>query len=180
MSIKKKIGGALLGTALGAALVGGGTFALFTSSATNEGNTATTGTMTISDITGGDGKAAFTVTNMAPGDSGKGTVTIKNNGTLDAWVAIESATDTGDLAPALNVTANSAPVLIPAKGTTTFDVNYDLPKSTGNAFQGKSAQLDVVFKAVQAKNNLNDPNGDGDTSDANGPISWNENASVTP
>ncbi len=114
MSLKKKMGAAMATAAMGAALIGGGTFALFTSAATNDGNTAATGTLTIADITGGNGSAAFTVTNMAPGDNGTGTVTIKNNGTLNAWVAIDSAADTGDLAPALNVTASTTPVIIPA------------------------------------------------------------------
>lgn len=165
MSIKKKIGGALLGTALGAALVGGGTFALFTSSATNEGNSAETGTLTIKDITNGNGSTAFTITNMAPGDNGTAKIKIKNTGSLEAWVAIDSATDTGELAPALDISFDSKPVKLAKDQEYEFDINYDLPKSTGNAYQGKKADLDVVFKAVQAKNNLN--------AEENGPESWN-------
>lgn len=177
MSLKKKMGAALFTTAMGAALIGGGTFALFTSQATNDGNTAQAGTLSISDITGplGDGSAAFTVSNMAPGDTGTATVTIKNNGSLDAWVAIDSAIDTGDLAPVLDITAPTAAVIIPAGQSAPFIVNYSLQRGAGNEYQGDSAALDIKFKAVQSKNNLNDPNGDGDTSDANGPASWNEN-----
>jgi spore coat-associated protein N len=174
MSLKKKMGAALVTTAFGAALIGGGTFALFTSSATNDGNTAATGTLSITDITNGDGSAAFTVTNMAPGDNGTATVTIQNNGSLDAWVAVDSATDTGDLAPALNVTASTTPVIIKAGQPATFTVNYDLPLGTGNAYQGKTASLDVVFKAVQSKNN-GDTNGNGVADAGEAPLSWNEN-----
>ncbi|PLT35577.1 TasA family protein [Bacillus sp. V5-8f] len=175
MSVKKKIGGALLGTALGAALIGGGTFALFISSATNAGNTAEAGTLTIEDITDGDA-AAFTVTDMAPGDSGSGTVTIQNTGSLDAWVKIDSIADTGDLAPALNVTTtNTAPVIIKAGESADFTVNYDLPIGTGNDYQGDNADLDVVFKAVQSKNN-GDTNGNGVADAGETPTSWNENA----
>jgi spore coat-associated protein N len=163
MGIKKRLAGAALAAGIGVAAISGGTFALFTSSATNDANTFAAGTLTIEDITGGNGSAAFTVTNMAPGDSGNGTVKIKNSGSLDAWVAIDTANDTGDLAPALNITADTTAVLIPAGEEADFTVNYDLPLATGNEYQGKSAQLDVVFKAVQAKNNT-----------TNGaPISWN-------
>lgn len=175
MSLKKKMGAALFTTAMGAALIGGGTFALFTSSATNDGNTATTGTLSIADITGGDGKAAFNITNMAPGDSGTAEVTIKNTGSLDAWVAVDSVVDGGELAPVLNVTASNDAVFIPDGEERTFTINYELPKGTGNAYQGKQATLDVVFKAVQAKNNSNDPDGDPTTNDSTGPITWNEN-----
>jgi spore coat-associated protein N len=177
VDIKKKIGGALMGTALGAALIGGGTFALFTSSATNEGNAAETGTLTIADITGGNGSAAFNVTNMAPGDSGTGTVTIQNTGSLDAWVAIDSATETGDLAPALNVTTDSTPVIIKSGQTASFTVDYELPIGTGNEFQGKTATLDVNFKAVQSKNN-GDANDNGVADSGEAPTSWNEDASI--
>lgn len=174
MSLKKKMGAAMLTTAMGAALIGGGTFALFTADATNAGNTVTTGTLTLQDITNGNGSAAFTVTNMAPGDNGNATVKIKNTGSLDAWVAIDSAADTGDLAPVLDVTTPTAPVIIKAGESADFTVNYSLQRSAGNEYQGKSAALDVKFKAVQSKNN-GDTNGNGAADAGEAPGSWNEN-----
>lgn len=168
MSLKKKIAGALGATAMGAALISGGTFALFTANATNEGNSATAGTLSIADITKGDGSAAFVVTNLAPGDNGTATVTIKNTGSLDAWVAIDSALDTGDLAPVLDVTPDAAPKNIAAGTSADFTVNYNLQLTAGDTYQGKKADLDVKFKAVQSKNNVN--------AAGDGPASWNEGA----
>jgi predicted ribosomally synthesized peptide with SipW-like signal peptide len=96
-ALKGKFGLALASTALGAALIGGGTFALFTSETSNEGNTFTAGTLEIQDVTGG---SAFSLTqyfqNLAPGDSENGAIKIKNNGTLDAWVKISGVDTDGD------------------------------------------------------------------------------------
>lgn len=89
MNLKKKITMALASTALGAALVGGGTFALFTDSAANEGNTFSAGTVVIEDVT--DGAALSTssfISNLAPGDGETATLTVANEGTLDAWVRV--------------------------------------------------------------------------------------------
>ncbi|WP_053366868.1 TasA family protein [Bacillus sp. FJAT-27245] len=168
MSIKKKIGGALLGTALGAALIGGGTFALFTDTATNEGNSFATGNLSIKDITGGDGRAAFNVTNMAPGDTGNGTFKIENNGDYDVWVGIDSAEDTGGLADVLELTVPGGAVHIPKGEAREFTISYEMDLDAGNEYQNQTATVDVEFKAVQYKNNINVTN--------DGPKSWNEDA----
>lgn len=180
MSIKKKLLMATGTMALAAMLVSAGTFALFTSEATNEGNTFTSGTVSIVDGTLG---AAFNQTmyfgNLAPGDGESATVTIENDGSLDAWVRIDTANSvgTGDLFGGLTplvVTLDGDVVQIPAGGSATFDVSYSFPLAADNSYQAATGSLDIEFQAVQVRNNSQDTNNDG-TDDA--PISWNEDAS---
>ncbi|MDQ1001882.1 putative ribosomally synthesized peptide with SipW-like signal peptide [Neobacillus niacini] len=89
MSLKKKMGAALLTTAMGAALIGGGTFALFTDAATNKNNTFSAGTLDINvsqtDIawTNEDGSINVPFNNLAPGDKGELQFDVTNNGTLE-------------------------------------------------------------------------------------------------
>jgi spore coat-associated protein N len=182
MSIKKKMGAALVSTALGAALIGGGTFALFTSTDSNTGNTFTAGTVSID----ADNDAVFastdvTFNNMAPGDSGEKTITVTNKGTLDAWVAIDEITTTG-LAGSPNIfaegglklTKDSKIVKVAANGgTATFTVDYEFPSSAGNNFQGAKGTAEIKFKAVQARNNGNDTNNNGVIDDGETAPSWN-------
>ncbi|WP_423800235.1 TasA family protein [Neobacillus sp. SAB-20_R2A] len=109
MSLKKKIGGAILSTALGATLIGGGTFAIFTSSASNTNNTFAAGTLTINlDQQDPTGAGYFTVNNMAPGDkngvfdatkpdNGLKRITVSNSGSLELRYDI-ATTLTGALA----------------------------------------------------------------------------------
>lgn len=177
MSIKKKLGGAILTTALGATLIGGGTFALFHSSAENAGNTFTAGTLKISDITGGAVfKDSVNIGNLAPGDKDTKTLTIQNDGNLDAWVKIDSFTTNADNNPNNNigdlfegahkvkVTYDSAPVLVPAHSAHKFNVAYNFPVIAGDEYQGKTGQVTFNVKAVQARNNTNNAD--------NGPVSW--------
>lgn len=91
--MKSKIAVSLLVIALAAALMGGATFAYFTSQATNEGNVFSTGTLQIS-ITDPVEEAIFNVGNMYPGQP---TVTdyiyVKNDGTLPMkfWGSVTDA-----------------------------------------------------------------------------------------
>jgi spore coat-associated protein N len=176
MGIKKQLAGAVLAAGVGIAAISGGTFALFTANASNSGNTFTAGTITIADATGG---AAFATSqhigNLAPGDSDSKTLTINNTGSLHAWVKIDSATKTGDLfggANPVSVTYDTAPVLIPAGGSYTFNVGYSFPLAAGNEYQGDTGSVTFNVVAVQSKNN-GDVNNNGvvDTGDA--PVSWN-------
>ncbi|MBO8157360.1 MAG: hypothetical protein H0Z32_13015 [Bacillaceae bacterium] len=169
MNLKKKLGMAIAGTALGASLVVGGTAALFTDTATNEGNTFTAGTVDIVDVTDG---AVFSATqfidNLAPGDSETATLTIKNEGSLDAWVQVYGATTSGDLFGGdypVQVNYDDSIVLIPAGETATFDVDYYFPLEAGNEYQGATGNVDFQIRAVQVRNNLNDSE--------SGPESWN-------
>ncbi|QQE74838.1 SipW-dependent-type signal peptide-containing protein [Brevibacillus composti] len=168
LGLKGKFGMALASTALGAALIGGGTFALFSDTAANEGNTFTAGTLTIEDVTGG---AAFDYTvyfdNLAPGDSENEQLTIRNTGSLDAWVAIDTdnTTTTGALFEGdtpLTLTLDGDTVLIPAGGEATFDVSYNFPLEAGNEYQEATGTASIAIKAVQARNNTNAA-GDGPT-----------------
>lgn len=176
--MKKKIALAMISTAMGAALVGAGSFALFTDSATNAGNNFTAGTVDITDVTGG---AALSTTafigNLAPGDAENATLTIRNDGSLDAWVRISSATNNGngnfgdgvgDLFEGptpLTISYDGGAVLVPAGGQTTFNVGYSFPLAAGNDYQGDTGSVTFNVDAVQARNNTNVGN--------TGPIAWN-------
>jgi spore coat-associated protein N len=170
--MKKKIALAMVSTSLGAALVGAGSFALFTAETANTNNNFTAGTLTLEDISGGPiASQAINFSNLAPGDNGTVTMTVKNNGTLDAWVRINqaasNATKRGDLfsgATPLQLGWDNDVVLVPAGGTTTFDVTYLFPLAADNSYQGDTGSFNVVVQAVQARNNTNASN--------TGPIAW--------
>lgn len=177
MNLKKKLALGFASTVLGAALVGGGTFALFTDSAVNEGNTFSAGTVEIEDVTEGASFSTSTfIENLAPGDSEEAVLTIQNNGSLDAWVKVDnietSANDdptdgVGDLFEGdqpVNVQYEEEVVLIPAGETHTFDVGYDFPLAAGNEYQGDSGEVTFNIEAVQARNNTN--------ADETGPNNW--------
>ncbi|QQK81635.1 hypothetical protein HUG20_18080 [Salicibibacter cibi] len=72
--MRKKLLGAIGTLALAALLIGAGTFALFTDRATNAGNTFAAGTLSIEDITNGDGSAAIELGGLAPGDNTSGQI----------------------------------------------------------------------------------------------------------
>lgn len=152
---KKKLLMAMGTMALAAMLISAGTFALFTAEAVNEGNTFATGTLTIEDITNGEG-GVFNVSNMAPGDSGEGAITIKNTGSLDAWVKVDSVDTEGALFEGNNpiaLTYSSDVIKIKAGQSKSFDVNYSFPRAAGNEYQGAAGEATFNFKAVQTKNN---------------------------
>lgn len=173
MSLKKKFGMALATTALGAALVAGGSFALFTSTATNAENTFSAGTVIVTDVTGGTlSSQEVNAANLAPGDSKTLVMTVKNEGTLDQWVKIDdtetNATVTGGLfggATPMTLALDSDVVKLAPGATATFDVTYTLPLAADNTYQSATGSFDVVVDAVQARNNTNV----GET----GPNSWN-------
>jgi spore coat-associated protein N len=169
MGIKKRLAGAALAAGIGVAAISGGTFALFTDSATNAGNTIAAGTVSLSDETGsGNVFATLNVSNLAPGDSDTGTITVKNDGTLEEWVKIESVTGSGDLfsgtTPA-TATGDTDVVKLAPGDSYTFDVSYSFPLAADNSYQGKQGSIEVKVQSVQAKNNTNST-----VTDA---ISWN-------
>jgi hypothetical protein len=82
---------ALLLAATGVAL---GSGASFTSASVNPSNTFSSGTLTQSNSKAG--AAVLTASNMKPGDTKSGTVTITNTGTLGgAFSVVESGVDSG-------------------------------------------------------------------------------------
>lgn len=169
MNLKKKITGAIVTTALGAALIGGGSFALFTDTAVNAGNTFTTGGVTITDVTGGPAiNATMHFANLAPGDRENFKVKIQNTDTLAAWVKVSDEYGTsGELfagATPLTVPKNNQVIKIEPGETKEFDFSYQFPLAAGNEYQDKTGTLDINFEAVQVKNNTN--------AAGNGPLSW--------
>jgi len=171
--MKKQMGITLAIVALGAMLIGGGTFALFTDTATNAGNTFTAGTLVLEDVT--DGTAVSQTVyfdNLAPGDSEPFFVTVRNNGTLDAWVKIDkdktNESMVGELFAGdypLEIGFDDTAVLVKAGEEVNLNLTYLFPLEADNTYQGASGSFDLVVQAVQARNNTND--------DETGPISWN-------
>ena len=78
----KKILISLMAIALVIGLVGAGTMAYFNDTETSSGNTFTAGTLNLTAV--GGSPMPFAVANMKPGDSGSGTVTLTNAGTIGA------------------------------------------------------------------------------------------------
>lgn len=187
MAIASKVALAMASSAVGAAMLAGGSFALFTSNATNTGNTFAAGTVIV-DATNG-GQPAFTSTsynfqNMAPGDSGTVNLTVKNTGTLSEWVVIPSsgiatsgaifdATNTDwntttntaandqplVLTPNANMTAGDTGYLLAPGSSTTIAINYSLPSQANNFYQGQTGSATITVEAVQARNNSVDSSG---------------------
>lgn len=79
MGLKKQFAITLASVGLGAALIGGGTFAWFNATTKIENNTFAAGTMKIGAK---PASAVFNVTNLKPGDWMERTFTVKNEGTI--------------------------------------------------------------------------------------------------
>lgn len=173
MSLKKKLAMALVTTTAGAAIMAAGSFALFTSSATNSGNTFSAGTLAVSDITSGTlSSQEINAANLAPGDTKQMVMTVQNTGSLDEWVKIDSAATTSSETGALfagtsplTLTLDSNVVKLTPGATQNFNVTYSLPIGADNSYQGASGTFSVKVDAVQARNNTNATN--------DGPTSWN-------
>ncbi|MGD8192668.1 TasA family protein [Brevibacillus ginsengisoli] len=80
MNLKKQFALTLASVGLGAALIGGGTFAWFNTTDKIENNTFAAGTM---KIAGKPTAQVFDVKNLKPGDWMERTFTVENQGTLD-------------------------------------------------------------------------------------------------
>lgn len=145
----------------------GATLALFTASTAPTSATLVAGTVVI-DAVPPEGQvyaSDLKVSNLAPGDSGWGTVPIVNQGSLDAWVWFDSYTiDSSPTSIFRNATGTPGSdkltldhqgkiKLIPAGQTRSFDVNYTYPRTVGNGHQGRSGQATLIFKAVQVAHN---------------------------
>lgn len=173
MSIKKKLGLALATTALGATLVGAGTFAIFTDSATNTNNTFSAGTLDIN--VGAETAFTGTIANLAPGDSGVQTFNVTNDGSLELRYDVAQALASGpgtlvlgdalkDLSFTIEYSADNGVTwnsvipgdnnIVMAPGDThKYRVSYSLPLAADNAYQGKSSAFQLTFNAEQTRNN---------------------------
>lgn len=173
MSIKKRLAlgaGALATVGAVGTLAAGVTFGLFTASSPAQSNTFSSGTVTMtSDATG-----ICQVTNAVPGDSGTCTLVATYTGSAPAYMGLDvSATgallsslnnDTNGLhytvtddqsvsyATASNDLVNVTPETSGA-ASHTFTVSWDIPKTTDNTFQNKSATITLQAHAVQSQHN---------------------------
>lgn len=166
-NLKKTMAMAMATTALGATLIAGGSFAIFTSSAQNTGNTFAAGTLKV-EIDKPDGKLAvgyFTIVNWAPGDSQIQPVVVSNKGTLDLRydLALAVGGDLGTGAHPLVITAYSdaagtVPLSVTDRvlavgGSEIVYVKVEFPKDAGNEYQGKKGTASIKVEAEQTKNN---------------------------
>lgn len=137
----KKLTAAIVLIAIGAALIGGGTFAYFSATVESTGNTFATGTI---DIAGSNvNEKKFVINPAKPGDDFEGIYTILNSGTLPA-----------NLTLTFNYTANDAGIGTPGE----TDLGYILEITTFT-FGGK------VIPIIDANGN-----GYSDLQDINGKI----------
>lgn len=82
--------------------VAGSTGALFTSTASNQGNTFGAGTLilTINNVPGNASSPIFNIENAAPGDSVDQVLTLKNEGTISASSLLMTSVEVIDNVPA--------------------------------------------------------------------------------
>jgi len=86
----KKILISLMAIALVVGLVGAGTVAYFSDTETSTGNTFTAGTLDLNLDGGNANVVKFTVADVKPGDSGGGTWTVANVGSILGYLDLES------------------------------------------------------------------------------------------
>ncbi len=86
----KRILISLMTIALVSALIGGGIYAYFSDVETSTGNTFTAGTLDLNLDGGNTNVVKFTVSNVKPGDSGGGTWTVANVGSIAGYLDLES------------------------------------------------------------------------------------------
>jgi spore coat-associated protein N len=176
--IAKRLSMSLLAVGAVSLMVTAGSFALFSASTTNQNNVFTAGTVGLGAPT------AFTCSvhagGLAPGDSGACAVSVTYTGSLDAWLGVGYSTS-GDLfggANPMQITdVKSGPTSLLTVGgkrvigqrttgqNAPVSVEYTFPLAAGNEYQGKSGAIDLMFYAVQARNNTNVP--------VTGPNAWN-------
>ena len=159
-----------LATAAAAGALAVGSGATFSSTTGNTASAVTTGTLTQSNSKAG--AAVFTLTNMKPGDSVYGTVTITNTGSLKANMSmVETAGANGFSSASLltetiqDVTVPATPVSVysgnfGAAGTKvlglfnagearTYKVTVTLDSAATNTEQGKSASATYTWNGTQ-------------------------------
>lgn len=166
--MKKRLLLSFMMIALVAALVGGATFAAFTSSASNSNNSFTSGSINLL-ADGVTTTNSFNVTGMIPGATGTDTFAVSNNGTLALRYKM-TLTKTGDtgfltgVAPAVIITVKDStgtPIVFDASGVSDYrplaaltgsenlTVEYSFPdRADNNDFQGKTGSFSIALDAV--------------------------------
>ncbi|MEH7253352.1 TasA family protein [Neobacillus niacini] len=186
MSLKRKMGAFLLTTAMGASLIGAGTFALWTSEGAFEGSNFKPGLLEINAVNGGPIFAeSLHMENLAPGDSETGKVKVKNDGNLNAWVTFDqeqsNSTAQGELfeefeghKTPLKITYDNAVKLIKPGETATLDLTYTFPRNAPNHYsRANYGYIDIYVKAVQSRNN-GDANDNGVIDPGDAVQNWND------
>lgn len=145
--------------ALVCALVGGATFALFTSNDTNDGNTFGAGTVIVSA-----GESSFNppvnYQNMAPGDTINGSFVVENEGSLAIWFKVTAKTDgclfAGDTPAEVTIHNDNGELPASCEGdadTATINYSVYLPLKADDTYQGAQGELQFKVDAVQKDNN---------------------------
>ena len=86
-----KVLGTLLVIGIAGSTVSYGTFATFTATASNSGNTFSTGTLNLTTVPA-SGSAILSLANMKPGDSIARGVSVENSGSINASLALSTST----------------------------------------------------------------------------------------
>jgi len=154
-------------TLLTAVALTAGSGASFVSSSVNPANSYATGTLSQSNSKADT--AIFSASNLKPGDSVVGTVTITNSGSLPAGFRLTETATNGFATPSnltLSIAAASAPTVPVFQGTfgtapvialgefaageaRTYVFTVTLAQAATNAEQGKTASASYSWDAVQ-------------------------------
>lgn len=84
---RRRVLGSVLTVGAASSAAGAGTFALFSDTETSSANTVQAGTLDL-QVNGSGTNTVVDVTNVAPGDTGSDSTTIRNDGTLDGYLTI--------------------------------------------------------------------------------------------
>jgi len=139
--------------ALAALLIGGASFAIFTSTDSNAANEFNAGTLVVA---AGAQEYTVSLTNMAPGDTINGSFVVSNTGSLElrfdttanpSGVLFEGAT------PATVSIANPTDVVVAAGGTAVVTYTVHMPIGADNGYQNAGGTLSFTVNAEQTANN---------------------------
>lgn len=169
MNLKSKLVSSIATMSLAAALVGGATFAWFTSSASNDNNQFTAGTVVLGVYDNLSGleqtSPMFNLPSIAPGDKGSYVLKVTNTGSLALKYDMTLNKSIGGLFAGLNpVTvkvfdASDNEITLSDKRTLesgtseTLTVKWDFPQAATDEYQGATGTFNLGFNGVQVRNN---------------------------
>ena len=122
------------------AVAGVGTFSAFSSTTSNDGNSFSTGTVTLSD--NDSNSAMYTVSNAKPGDSATSCITVSYGGSLPANVKLYTTSTIGSLGTHLTLTITQG------TGTVTFGsscTNFTPDGSGSQIYNGTLANFASTY-----------------------------------
>jgi spore coat-associated protein N len=169
--IAKRLSMSLLAVGAVSLMVTAGSFALFSASTTNQNNVFTAGTVALGTPT--PFTCAVGAGGVAPGDTGACNVSVTYTGSLEAWLGV-TASGSGDLFSGVNpmsiTDVKDGAASLPNIGgkyvigrrntgaSAAASVLWSFPLAAGNEYQGKNGTINLMFYAVQARNNTNAAN----------------------